>query len=885
MKEYDFNLFYFFFFIFFVQNSNKFIGYIFYSFKLVILLLKKKVEVLIFVMLLFSVSTLVQISSFPTENADILIFSVEYQDVEINDLPGELQNWTWAKDQGLCTGNGIEGEPYIVEDILFTGITFCLSVLNSVKHFIIRNCTISGNIGLILSNVTNGQIIESNIIYNDNEGINIDTCSSILVSGNNITDNKEGVLINDCTFASLSNNNISNNNGEGIYLEKANNNIIISENDITNNIQKGIMIDKDSYNNTIWGNEISDNTQAGVHIKGPAADNNLFYENYFRNNNPIARDDNANTIWNTTLIGNYWDDYGGVDANGDGIGDTPYTVPGSGGNQDYLPIWNLMSPITIDGAAIGIDAHNWTWAASQYWCSGSGGVADPYVIKDLEIDAQGTGSCISITNSRAYFSIENCIVSDSGIALTDAGIYLFNVTNGNVVENDCSNNGYAGILLSNCNSSIVSSNIANSNIMGIFGDNSNYNTLSGNNINDNLCGIYTIGFWNEISENTLEANLEHGIFILSGSHNNTIDGNTIKNSIYGILASNDVHNTISNNEISSNSYGIYLENTDNNILSINEISNNSLYGLYIELGSNGSSVYSNYFVLNGEHAVDYGYPFSNNVWNSSLIGNYWDNYTGSDDNSDGIGDDPHDFGTGIDYLPIWDDTAPIIRINSPNTNDVFGLNAPNFDVTITEPNLDEMWYTLDSGLHNYTFEEIRTIDQSAWDAASAGSITLTFYASDIIGYIGSAEVVVIKDVEAPTITINSPDAGDVFDSDAPSFDITVTDANLATVWYTLDGGIPYYIDSFSGTINQTAWSALTEENITITFYANDSAGNYASEEVNIIKSFAADIKPRLALIIALSTTLGGAAVSAGVIGTLMYTGKIKKPKWLGRRMD
>ena len=261
-----------------------------------------------------------------------------------------------------------------------------------------------------------------------------------------------------------------------------------------------------------------------------------------------------------------------------------------------------------------------------------------------------------------------------------------------------------------------------------------------------------------------------------------------------------------------------------------------------------------------------------------LIGNYWDNYTGSDANNDGIGDDPHDFGMGIDYLPICDDTAPIIEINSPNPNDVFGLNAPNFDVTITEPNLDEMWYTLDSGLHNYTFEDIRTIDQSAWDAASAGSITLTFYARDMIGYIGSAEVIIIKDVQAPTITINSPNAGDVFSTDAPSFDITVTDANLDTVWFTLNGGIPYYIDSFSGTINQTAWSALTEGNITITFFANDSAGNLASEEVNIIKT--ADTGPNLTLIIVLSTTLGGAAVAAGVIGTLRYKGKIKKPEWL-----
>jgi len=843
-------------------------------------LLKKRVDALIFVILLCTVSTLVQISSFPTENVNNLKFSVEYQDVEINDLPGEPQNWTWAKDQGLCAGNGLVADPYIVEDILFTGVDFCFSILNSVKYFIIRNCTISGNKGLFLSNVTNGQIIESNIIYNDGEGMSIDTCSTILVSGNNITDNVDGVLINDCTFASLSNNNISNNDGKGISLEKANNNIFISENDIKNNSEEGIMIDKNSYNNTIWGNEISDNTLIGVQVKGPAAINNLFYENYFINNNPNARDNNVNTIWNTTLIGNYWDDYDGVDANGDGIGDTPYTIPGSAGNHDYLPIWNLMGPIAIDGAATGVGAHNWTWAASQYWCSGSGGVTDPYVIEDLEIDAQGTGSCISITNSRVYFSIEKCTVSDSGTSLTDAGIYLFNVTNGNIVENDCSNNGYAGILFSNCNSSTISSNIANSNVMGIFGDNSNYNTLSGNNVNDNLCGIYTIGFWNEISGNTIDTNIDYGIFIASGSHNNTVDGNTVKNSIYGILVSDIGHNTISNNEINSNSYGVYLDNTDNNIISNNEISSNSLYGIYTVLGSNGSLVHSNYFVLNGEHAVDYGYPFSNNIWNSLLIGNYWDNYTGSDDNNDGIGDDPHDFGTGIDYLPIWDDAAPIIIIKSPNPNDVFGLNAPNFDVTIIEPNLDEMWYTLDSGLHNHTFEENGTIDQFAWDAAPSGSITLTFYARDMIGYIGSDEVIIIKDVQAPTITINSPDAGDEFGRDAPSYDITVTDANLDSVWYTLNDGIPYYITSFSGTINQTVWSALAKGNITITFYANDSAENLASEEVNIIKT--AGVGPNLTLIIVLSTTLGGAAVAAGVIGTLMYKGKIKKPKWSGK---
>ena len=82
---------------------------------------------------------------------------------------------------------------------------------------------------------------------------------------------------------------------------------------------------------------MDDDYGAGVWLW--AAVNNTIYGNKFVHNAQQAFifDHGANT-WSTGLPtgGNFWSDYDGSDANGDGIGDSPYMIDGA--NSDPYPL-------------------------------------------------------------------------------------------------------------------------------------------------------------------------------------------------------------------------------------------------------------------------------------------------------------------------------------------------------------------------------------------------------------------------------------------------------------------------------------------------------------------------------------------------------------------
>jgi nitrous oxidase accessory protein len=110
----------------------------------------------------------------------------------------------------------------------------------------------------------------------------------------------------------------------------------------TNNTIKGNFVTGSARGVTFYeasGNSFKENTvtlsrEIGVQLYSSFG--NSLYHNNIVNNTQNGFDDGAN-IWDDPSGGNYWSDYTGVDLNGDGFGDTPYSIPG-GDNQDRYPL-------------------------------------------------------------------------------------------------------------------------------------------------------------------------------------------------------------------------------------------------------------------------------------------------------------------------------------------------------------------------------------------------------------------------------------------------------------------------------------------------------------------------------------------------------------------
>jgi len=579
----------------------------------------------------------------------------------------------FTEANGVRSGNGTEMSPYIIEswEINGTGTGRGLYIGNTTAHFIIRDCLFhnaSGNsgdyywnAGLILVNISNGQLF-NNTITNNTYGILLRNCST----SNNIENNTcignsgHGLYVRDSDNNEIINNSCVLNGNHGIIIRNSNNNTV-ANNNCSSNSYCGILNFENGNNNTISNNSCRDNlyglytyTSSGLRILDNNLSNNEVYGFYSRlsGNQTITGNNiyfnegqgilmlysNNNTYENNTCIGN----------SGHGF----YTMDS---DDNY-----------ISNCVMSSNSHHGIYIRSSYR-------------NILELNNCSSNSYYGILN---YDNANNNTISNNSCRDNLYGLYIHTSSGLRILDNNLSNNEVYGFYsrLSG-NQTITGNNIYFNDGHGILMLYSNNNTHENNTcIGNSGHGFYTMDSDdNYISNCVMKSNSYHGIFIRSSSRNILELNNCSSNSYYGILNyGNANNNTINNNSCKDNYIGLYTHTSYDLKIVDNNLSDNDKYGLYSVLSEN-QKITGNEINFNIGHGIYMLYSNNNTVNENKCINNtlYGIFVRTSDDNLISNNLCSYNYKSGI-YLRSYSTNNNLVN-NTCTGNSEIGLYMRNSD--------------------------------------------------------------------------------------------------------------------------------------------------------------------------------------------------------------
>lgn len=244
----------------------------------------------------------------------------------------------------------------VVQNLLFNnsaaGISISQSVGNNVSYndvsesaygielsssnttFVVGNTVADNSYGIYLEYSSNDTVRENTLLRNSVDGIFPNACHDIVVSSNEVSESAYGVQLYGSNAITVLGNSLTD-NSYGIYLAYSGPSNIIENNTVLEN-DWGVAL-YGSSGNIFTGNTVSYNTY-GVDPVTESNNNLLHHNNFVENIEQAVWNPDCLNTWDDGAQGNYWSDYTGTDSNGDGIGDTPYSIDPM--NKDWYPLMN-----------------------------------------------------------------------------------------------------------------------------------------------------------------------------------------------------------------------------------------------------------------------------------------------------------------------------------------------------------------------------------------------------------------------------------------------------------------------------------------------------------------------------------------------------------------
>ena len=332
-------------------------------------------------------------------------------------------NSDFTSANGVTSGSGTAGNPYIIEDWDINASTaYGIYIENTDVYFIIRNCTIHDGYkpgvrwfdGIHLYSVTNGKI-HNVTAYNNYEGIWLSSSSNNNITNCAIYNNNDyGIYL--CVS---SNNVITNcnvyNNSDGICLVESSNNNDIINCSVYNNSGDGIRLSSSS-NNRITNCIVYNNDDYGIYL-GYSSNTEIRYNNVYNNSDYGVYNYNSELEYQADATYNWWGSASGPyhpDTNPSGTGNAvninvvynPWlTEPWEGGavNQPPTAYIDSISPNpATQGEIVSFTGHGYDSDGSVVaynWCSSIDGL--------LSTSASFSISTLSVDTHTIYFKVQD----------------------------------------------------------------------------------------------------------------------------------------------------------------------------------------------------------------------------------------------------------------------------------------------------------------------------------------------------------------------------------------------------------------------------------------------------------------------------------------------
>ncbi len=285
-----------------------------------------------------------------------------------------------------------------------------------------------------------------------------------------------------------------------------------------------------------------------------------------------------------------------------------------------------------------------------------------FVIRDSGVDLGAENAGVHVEPGSDRLILQDCTLAQVlfGVWLeksADARIERNVITGKRELQSAARGNGVQ--VYNTLNAQLIDNDISYTRD-GFYVDVSEHALFRGNKIHNLRYGTHYMNTHHSVWENN-QTYLNEGGLALMMVRDLTVRNNIAwGNADHGIMLRTIQDSLIENNIVAGNGRGFFIYDAEFNTVRNNQIIDNQT-GLHLAAGSRNNQVDGNDFIANREQIK---YVAAADVQWGTKQGNYWSNYSGWDQNGDGIGDIPYEANDVVDRL-TWEYPLVKLLLSSP----------------------------------------------------------------------------------------------------------------------------------------------------------------------------------------------------------------------------